>query len=102
MFQVIAAGEGELVVNRRPTVPLPAYQFLPCTMCLGFFNKETLSDHVRKCPLANKSMNPTNASQEGYLMLVPHLPKSTQLETKILLGMKETKENRGIFFNIKN
>ncbi|XP_067947184.1 uncharacterized protein [Watersipora subatra] len=98
---VIAAGEGELVVNRRPTVPLPAYQFLPCTICLGFFNKETLSDHVRKCPLANKSMNPTNASQEGYLMLVPHLPKSTQLETKILLGKKETKENRGLLAIIK-
>lgn len=84
---------------RRPTISTAAYNYLPCTTCLGFFNKDTLSEHVKHCPLSSSStIKPTNSREEGLLMITSFITKSTKLERLIIAGMKETKLNEG---NIK-
>ena len=58
---------------------------------------EKLSKQAERTP--DLPQKPTNSRAEGMMMLVPYLPKTTELERRILHGMKETKENEGIFSN---
>ena len=98
LFQVIAEGEGELIVMRRPAVKTSSTRYIPCTKCFAFFHVDTLSSHIKRCPLREKGeINETNSKTEGLMMLTPYLPATSRLESDILLGMKETLENEGIF-----
>ncbi|XP_067038855.1 uncharacterized protein [Acropora muricata] len=42
---VLAVGEGELIVVRKPSKPTPQAKFLPCPHCLGFFKSDELWRH---------------------------------------------------------
>ena len=96
-LQTIAAGEGELLVVRRPNERTSGDKFLPCTKCFGFFNIHALSSHRSKCPLIGKNEigQHKNARGEALLMLTPYMARITELDALVLTGMKETKENDG-------
>lgn len=82
---------------RRPAFQDNGLNYAPCTSCLGFFNKDTLSIHLKKCPLSTNATKITNSKEEGLLLLTPYLPPTSDLEDLVLTGMRETKENEGKF-----
>lgn len=47
---VLALGEGELIVVRNPSEQNSHAKFLPCPHCLGFFKGEELWRHCIICP----------------------------------------------------
>lgn len=92
---MVRQGEGELVVARRPTTETSAECFVPCTSCLIFCHKDSLSMHLRKCLLRQENQaKSTNSIQEGLLLLQTDIPESDTLDA-IIDGMKEIKENEG-------
>ncbi|KAK2565527.1 hypothetical protein P5673_010614 [Acropora cervicornis] len=46
---VLALGEGELIVVRNPSKPTSQAKFLPCPHCLGFFEGDALWRHCLIC-----------------------------------------------------
>ena len=46
---VLAVGEGELIVVRKPSKATPQAKFLPCPHCLGFFKSDELWRHCLVC-----------------------------------------------------
>ena len=50
--KVLKDREGELVVGRRPSnrKQAKAYKYLPCYMCLGIYQRDTLWVHAKHCP----------------------------------------------------
>ena len=46
---VLAVGEGELIVVRKPSKPASQAKFLPCPHCLGFFKGDELWWHCLVC-----------------------------------------------------
>ena len=96
-LQVIAEGEGELIVVRRPAERMPGYHFIPCTKCLGFFNVNSIGIHRKCCPLVKKNeiWEPRNSKREGLLLVTPSVPRIIDLDKIVLTGMKETRENCG-------
>ena len=46
---VLAVGEGELIVVRKPSKATPQAKFLPCPHCLGFFKGDELWRHCLVC-----------------------------------------------------
>lgn len=94
---MIKDGEGELVVVRRPTSRTAAHNYVPCTICLGFFHKDCMFLHIKACPLRDhgNAVKPTNSAQEGIMMLMPYLPKTDYVQRVIISGMKDTEGHEG-------
>lgn len=87
---------------RRPSesTKSAAWQYVPCTICLVFCQKDSITNHIRKCPLrkdADKSKS-TDAFQDGLLLVETHIPQTdatTREVDKVMHGMRETFENDG-------
>lgn len=48
-ISVLQEGKGEIVTYRQPTVNVNAQDFLPCSVCFGFFVKSDLWRHEKVC-----------------------------------------------------
>lgn len=99
---MIAQGSGTLVVARRPceSQKVAAWQYVPCTICLLFCQKDSLHNHIKRCPLKkdNDKSKCTDAFQDGLLLVEPHMPETdimSQQVQKLIQGMRETSENDG-------
>ncbi|XP_053733868.1 uncharacterized protein LOC128766343 [Synchiropus splendidus] len=55
-IEVLKEGKGEIVTNRRPTEHVDPENYLPCPKCFGFFMRNELWKHERRC--ANKIGEP--------------------------------------------
>lgn len=93
-------GAGELVVARRPTEEVKAWNYVPCCTCYTFCHKDTLHLHTNRCPLRKENDNSksTDSFSEGMLLIEPFLPQMADIDLKLealLNGMRETGKNEG-------
>ena len=97
-MQVLSRGEGEMVVVKRPPTKQPAYEYLPCPYCYGFYSKKTLAKHVKSCPLYEGGDKECNAHALGQTLLAAQMqskPAADEDLDDILSGLNETKANPG-------
>lgn len=105
---MIVAGKGKLVVARRPSEPVEASEYAPCSFCLMFCKRDSLHVHInRPCPLqpdSVKNCRCENSYLEGLLLIEPFLPKVDLLGGKVnelMYPMRDTSANEGrIFYNL--
>lgn len=99
--QVIRQGSGTLVVARRPTEPVPAWQYVPCTLCLIFCQKDSLSHHIKQCPLKKEETKCIDSYQDGLMLLESYMPQGDALNCKVnelIEGMRDTQQTAGNIF----
>ena len=89
-------GHGELVVSRRPTTiqETDASQYLPCTMCLGWFYSRNLPLHARTCP-AGVTID-SNHLRNSRMLIAPYISTHNDEVQELILQMNETKKYPGL------
>lgn len=97
---MISKGEGELVVARHPASAVKAEEYVPCCLCMGFFARDTLYVHLKRCPLKREGSGHKRgrAYKEGLMMVESYLPTMTSTQQKVvqlLEGMRDTNAHRG-------
>lgn len=92
---MITDGIGELVVVRRPIYEHPAYRYLPCSLCYGFFLKETLTKHTKSCSQKPAGMEVRGCTSDALILLSPLCNTELDYASCILEGMRETNEYPG-------
>ena len=91
---VLALGEGKIIVVRNPTTQQDPKSFLPCPHCLGFFKGDELWRHSKKCPHKSQDGPQKFAKvQQDAKLLPPTSPLSTNevdqaLYRAVLTSMK--------------
>ena len=91
--EVIKHGKGEIIPFRRPTGQDCGKRYTPCDRCLGFFVKEDLWKHRKKCPaISNEDVDVDvsgpHSYQQAAAALLPACDKATAtFKEKILNTM---------------
>lgn len=83
--------DGHLIVERRPRVIKGSEKFLPCTYCLGFFDKGELWRHTKACPLLGQMGNKKRHLYSAQLLLDSNLDENLDMNDRIrevLAGMQ--------------
>ncbi|XP_074656061.1 uncharacterized protein LOC141909522 [Tubulanus polymorphus] len=79
--KVIEAGEGELVIARRPTHDeRTAADYLPCKFCMAFYVRAALCIHVPRCAMKPSNAECSNYLRNGMRMLMPYLKVSEKMQ----------------------
>ena len=98
--KVVACGEGELIVRKRPSddnTMVDARDFLPCPDCLAFLRKSDLWRHQKTCPFKKSEEQDKNQEKsrnlikESKMMLLPYMSQqsSSLLNELVLSKMKD-------------
>ena len=92
---VLALGEGEIVVRNPSVSQQDPKSFLLCPHCLGFFKGNELWRHVKKCPHKSKdgSQKFAKVHQDAKLLL----PTSSLSTNDVDQGL-----HRAVLTNMKN
>ncbi len=76
-----------------------AADYLPCEFCLQFFNKNTITAHVKVCSSAPPDVQTQNYQKRGRALLAKYLkiPESQNISVEnILETIKDTADTPGI------
>ena len=80
---------------RRPTGESKAADFLPCTCCLGFFQKDNLWAHSKVC-IGKDADTPPASISASQRMLSPYKETQDCAVNNIFIKMKTTAANPGL------
>lgn len=89
--------KGAIVVVRRPTTEAEPSNYLPCRLCFGFYSKNRLYRHLKKCKLSqsnvdsNTTVQTRNAQSFAAKLIMANSNCSSVLKDKVFPKMRHDK-----------
>ena len=85
--KVIKEGKGNLMVVYRPSSESSWEDYLPCDMCLGYYSKNDLWKHRKRCPLLPEGSKVKGRAMNNAQMLMPVTKDTSEGLRKVLSSL---------------